>query len=1260
MLLAVLVSGINAAWGDSYKLVKSVSELSKDDIILITSGKVGAVKALGPQTGNNCPAKDITISSETITDKGDAQEIVFDKTDAYGNFTFNVGTNLYLYAASSSKNYLKTQTSGAYWKIQINGSSYAATITDQSHTSNRNLLRYNSNDKLFSCYSSGQADVYIFKKVVAPAYALTITDPVGGTITVLDDEANEVSSGDKFEEDTELTISAEASTGYTFSTWTKSAGTFGSAATEADNTFTMPAEAATIGATFTKNTYDLTLKNTYGSCAVTVDGEEWDGSSKIPYNAEVEITATPNDGYLFAEWTSTNIGEYDEVSNPLTFNMPAGDVEIEASFVDASSYYSITVDGDVTGGTIVADKASAAEAATINLTATPSAGYTFTSWNVKDEGDNTITVTDNHFTMPASNVTVTATFTAIAVTGITLNKSKASIGVGSTETLTATVAPANALNKAVTWTSNNTSVATVVDGVVTAVAVGSATITATTEDRGFTATCAVTVENVVTFDATSDTGTSPLSKNGVSFACSNGVLNNSSEYRLYKNSETTISTSTGKITKIEFTGVSGNPASGFASQSGWTTDGDDGIWTGSAASVTFTASGAQVRATKIKVYVATTAAPTFSVAAGEYSEAKSVELSCATDGATIYYTTNGDTPTSSSTAYSSAIAVTETMTLKAIAIKSGVESAVTTATYTMIRPEAPTFDVATRVFDAAFDLHLNAADGTTIYYTTDGTDPTSGSSVYSSKVAISAATTTVKAIAVKDGLTSDVASETYTYDARITPTFTLSTTSLDLKVKDISSAVSLTTNSDATPSFTCADAHVTLTGTGNSRTISASAAGEYTVNVSVTGSATYKDAAGSITVTVTKKATTMTITPSFTSTDLYVTKSGSVSGSVKYNDAAVGGASVSYSSSDETVATINSSTGAITFKKAGSTSITASYEGNDEYDECEATYVLNLVDTTPQDVEVNITLNNTFFGCDAFTSYSKGDPTSYSKTVNNVTVTYDKGTGSGFYCNASGLRLYSGGHLTFSAPAGYVITKIAMTGDDNFSDGLTNPEASATWTGNATSVDITGETKSGSTRKNMTGATVTLAETVTVGSTGYTTYVTKHDVSFDGVTAYIAKTVNAESITLEKIDEAPLGTPVIIKASVGIHALEAIDTDPTVSGNLLLASDGSVTGNGTSIYALGVGKSGVNKDVVGFYLVNNGQTIPAGKAYLNTAGGGAVKEFLTFDFDDATAVSEVKNEGVNTEKSIFNLAGQKMSKLQKGVNIVNGKKVLVK
>ena len=84
---------------------------------------------------------------------------------------------------------------------------------------------------------------------------------------------------------------------------------------------------------------------------------------------------------------------------------------------------------------------------------------------------------------------------SVAVTGVTISDATATITTGSTKTLTATVAPEDATNKSVRWTSSDDAIASVDDeGVVTAVAAGSATITVTTVDGNFTATCAVTVE----------------------------------------------------------------------------------------------------------------------------------------------------------------------------------------------------------------------------------------------------------------------------------------------------------------------------------------------------------------------------------------------------------------------------------------------------------------------------------------------------------------------------------------------------------------------------------------------------------------------------------------------------------------------------------------------------------------------------------------------------------------------------------------------
>ena len=105
----------------------------------------------------------------------------------------------------------------------------------------------------------------------------------------------------------------------------------------------------------------------------------------------------------------------------------------------------------------------------------------------------TVTTTDGGKTATCN---VTVTNPAVPVQSVSLDKTELSMTVGENATLTATVMPANADNKAVTWSSNNTSVATVDNtGKVTAVAAGSAVITVTTTDGGKTATCTVTVTN---------------------------------------------------------------------------------------------------------------------------------------------------------------------------------------------------------------------------------------------------------------------------------------------------------------------------------------------------------------------------------------------------------------------------------------------------------------------------------------------------------------------------------------------------------------------------------------------------------------------------------------------------------------------------------------------------------------------------------------------------------------------------------------------
>ena len=99
------------------------------------------------------------------------------------------------------------------------------------------------------------------------------------------------------------------------------------------------------------------------------------------------------------------------------------------------------------------------------------------------------------------------------------------------------------------------------------------------------------------------------------------------------------------------------------------------------------------------------ATPTFDPLPGTYSATQSVTISCLTAGATIYYTTNGTTPTSGSTAYTVPVSIASTTTLKAIAIDGVIaDSYIASGVYTITV-------VATNLFED---------DGTTILYEDDG------------------------------------------------------------------------------------------------------------------------------------------------------------------------------------------------------------------------------------------------------------------------------------------------------------------------------------------------------------------------------------------------------------------------------------------------------------------------------------------------------------------------------------------------------------
>jgi Chitobiase/beta-hexosaminidase C-terminal domain/Carboxypeptidase regulatory-like domain/Fn3 associated/FG-GAP-like repeat/IPT/TIG domain len=200
----------------------------------------------------------------------------------------------------------------------------------------------------------------------------------------------------------------------------------------------------------------------------------------------------------------------------------------------------------------------------------------------------------------------------------------------------------------------------------------------------------------------------------------------------------------------------------------------------------------------------TTATPTFSPGAGTYTSIQTVTISDSTPGATIYYTTNGSTPTTSSSQYSSPITISSSKTIKAIAAASGyANSTVGSAAYTInLTAAIPAFWPAPGSYGTTQMVGISdATPNATVYYTLDGSTPTTASPKYTSAISVNS-TTTVKAIAAASGYaSSSVGSATYTITAPATPAPSVSPAAGTYPYGTNGTAVSVTI-SDSNPAAT--------------------------------------------------------------------------------------------------------------------------------------------------------------------------------------------------------------------------------------------------------------------------------------------------------------------------------------------------------------------------------------------------------------------------------------------------------------------------
>ena len=227
----------------------------------------------------------------------------------------------------------------------------------------------------------------------------------------------------------------------------------------------------------------------------------------------LEATVTPTDAYdKMVLWSSSNNTVATVTSSGTVKGIKPGTATITATTKDGGykATCNVTVTSNITGISLNKTSLTLSKGATETLVATitPSNADQSVTWTTDNANVATVSSTGKVTAIAPGTTTITATTkdgskqatcsvtVTGKVTGVSLNKTSLTLTQGSSETLAVTVTPNDAVNKAVTWSSSNTNVVTVTSsGTVKGISPGSATITVTTQDGGYKATCSVTVKS---------------------------------------------------------------------------------------------------------------------------------------------------------------------------------------------------------------------------------------------------------------------------------------------------------------------------------------------------------------------------------------------------------------------------------------------------------------------------------------------------------------------------------------------------------------------------------------------------------------------------------------------------------------------------------------------------------------------------------------------------------------------------------------------
>ena len=361
---------------------------------------------------------------------------------------------------------------------------------------------------------------------------------------------------------------------------------------------------------------------------------------------------------------------------------------------------------------------------------------------------------------------------------------------------------------------------------------------------------------------------------------------------------------------------------------------------------------------------------------------------------------------------------------------------------------------------------------------------------------------------------------------------------------------------------------------------------------------------------------------------------------------------VTYSSSDTSVATVNETSGEVTLVAAGETTITATFAGNDDYRSATASYDLTVTDPNAP----NGTIDN---------PYRVQDVIDGTATGNNV---YVKGYIVGEYVGNTTDPRTSG----FTTDANIAIADVfttAPTASGSIPVQLPTNALKNAW-GNQTKngefityeVLLKGNVETYFSVNGIKGTSEVTATGVYVkiASSGKSSYCASHDIELvDGVNAYIVTNVTSTSATMTQLTGAvPANVGIMLVGTGGAEYTLPIATEATeaasVSGNMLI---GTASGENVQEEA---GKTYLALKNGEFVVMNPG-TVKPHKAYLSVDSsviGNNSKLAITYEENNATAINEVqttKEDGV-----FYNLNGMRVSAPQKGIYILNGKKIIVK